>query len=103
MQAMLLQKFGSKGVCLDSTHGTTSYDFLLFGAGCPVGWCLSNHDDTTAMTIFIQEIKKRCGTIEPVWLMSDMANQLYNWVGVMGNRPRKHNCSWHVDRHTTND
>ena len=59
MQAMLLQKFGSKGVCLDSTHGTTSYDFLLFGAGCPVGWCLSNHDDTTAMTIFFSRNQEK--------------------------------------------
>ena len=25
----MAQKFASKGVCIDSTHGTTGYDFLL--------------------------------------------------------------------------
>ena len=56
-----------------------------------MGWCLSNHDDTTGMTIFFQEIKKRCAVIKPVWLMSDMVSQFYNaWVGVMADQnPQK--------------
>ena len=29
IQKTMLQKFGSKGVCIDSTHGTTGYDFYL--------------------------------------------------------------------------
>ena len=107
MQKMMLQKFGPKRVCIDSTRGTTAYDFLLtsilvvddFGSGYPVAWCLANHDDTTTMTVFFNEIKKKCGVITPLWLMSDVANQFFNaWVGVMENRPIKLLCTWHVDR-----
>lgn len=54
-QKAMAQKFASKGVCTDSTHGTTGYDFLLTtvmvtdecGEGLPVAWCLSNHKDFT--------------------------------------------------------
>ena len=61
-QKYLLQCFGDKGVCCDSTHGTTGYDFGLssllivdeFGEGVPVAWCLSNHEDYKFMKIFFQ-------------------------------------------------
>ncbi len=47
-------KFGSNVICMDTTHGTNSYDFSLtfilvvdeFGEGIPVGWMLySNRQD----------------------------------------------------------
>ena len=47
----MLKKCGSnKVICVDATHGTTAYDFLLislivvdkFGEGFPAGWCFSN-------------------------------------------------------------
>ena len=42
-------KFGEKIVCMDSTHGTTMYDFLLItvmvldedNEGVPITWALS--------------------------------------------------------------
>ena len=42
-----------KVICIDSTHKTTGYDFLLitvmvvdeYGEGYPVAWCLSNRED----------------------------------------------------------
>ena len=51
-QKDLLQKFGDNGLCCDSTHKTTGYDFLLMtimvvddvGKGQPVAWCLANHE-----------------------------------------------------------
>ena len=94
-------------VCIDSTHGTTGYDFYLttlmfvdeFGSGFPVAWCLSNHEDTTFMTVFFNAIKQNSGPITAKWLMSDLANQYYNaWVGVMQHHPRKLLCTWHVDK-----
>lgn len=58
-QKYLLEKFGDKGVCCDSTHGTTGYDFGLttllvideFSEGVPAAWCLSNHEDYKFMKI----------------------------------------------------
>ena len=107
IQKTMLQRFGAKGVCIDSTHGTTGYDFSLttlmvvdeFGSGFPVAWCLSNHEDTTFMTVFFSVVKKNSGPIKAEWLMSDLANQYYNaWVGVMEHHPKKLVCTWHVDK-----
>ena len=50
-QGSMMKKSGHNGIiCIDSTHGTNIYDFLLitvlvvdeFGEGFPVGWCISN-------------------------------------------------------------
>lgn len=103
----MLQKFGGNDVSIDGTHGTNAYDLTLnslliideFGSGFPVAWCLSNHEDATAMRIFFDVLKRACGRITPKWFMSDMANQYYNaWVAVMENRPIKLVCTWHVDK-----
>jgi len=59
-QIDVLSKYATDRICVDSTHGTTSYDFQLttllvvdeFGAGCPVAFCLSNRIDTVAMSRF---------------------------------------------------
>jgi hypothetical protein len=83
MRKVMAQKFAAKGVAIDATHGTTSYDFLLttimtideHGQGFPVAWCLSNHEDFTHMCIFFRYVKKNCGTLSPTWFMSDLASQ----------------------------
>ena len=108
LQKQMFQKFASKGVCCDTTHGTNAYDFSLttilvideYGQGFPAGWCLSSHEDFTTMTIFFNEIKKNAGDVHSTFFMSDMAPQFYNaWVAVMGNpRPIKLVCTWHVDK-----
>ncbi len=106
-QKQMAQKFAHRGICVDSTHGTTGYDFLLtsivvldeFGQGIPVAWLLSNHEDFTHMCLFFEMVKKNCGVLSPQWVMSDMASQFYNaWVGIMGGCPRRLLCTWHVDR-----
>ena len=106
-QKAMAQKFASKGVCIDSTHGTTGYDFLLTtvmvtdecGDGLPVAWCLSNHEDFTHMCLFFKLLRENCGQLSPNWLMSDTASQFYNaWVAIMGGTPIRLICIWHVDR-----
>ena len=52
---MMFAKFGKKRVCIDGTHGTNANTIMVvdeFGSGFPVAWCLSNHEDTTFMSIF---------------------------------------------------
>ena len=40
------------------------------------------------MEIFFKYIKRNCGTVSPLWIMSDTAEQFYNaWLGVMGGQP----------------
>ena len=104
----MLEKFPQKGVSCDSTHGANAYDFSLstvlvidkFGQGFPVAWCLSSHEDFTTMTISFNQIKKNCGIVKSVFLMSDIAPQLYNASEVVMEdpRPRKLVYTWHVDK-----
>ncbi len=108
LQKELLQKCGHKRiVCVDATHGTNSYDFLLLmvlvvdelGEGFPIAWCYSNKEDSTAITIFFQHLRDRVGNIEPEWFMSDDASQYCSgWCTVFGGSPKKLLCSWHLDR-----
>ena len=50
---VMLIKFGSSAICVDSTHVTNCYDFNItslvvvdeYGEGIPVGWMISNRQD----------------------------------------------------------
>ena len=72
MQRYIFEKFSSKGICRDATHGTTGYDFKLtsllvvdeFGEGFPVAWCLSNHEDFNSMLVFLNKLKNVQGKIK---------------------------------------
>ena len=107
-QAHMLQSCGHDNiVCIDSTHGTNTYDFALttvvvvdeFGEGYPVAWCLSNRTDTPVLTCFFKSIKAKIGIVAPKWLMTDDAEQFYNaWINAFGGNPHKLLCTWHVDR-----
>ena len=81
----MMAKFGSNIICVDATHGTTMYDFLLitvlvmdeYGEGVPVAWALSNREDQAALVEFFRAIKARVGNLSPNILMSDCAEQYY--------------------------
>lgn len=85
-QASLLREFSCNGVCMDSTHGTNMYDFLLttlmvideFGQGQPVAWFLSNRETFEFIELFLTKIRDASGMIEPRWIMTDMAPQYYD-------------------------
>lgn len=71
MQKTILQQFGSKGVYIDSTRGTTGYDSNLttlmvinkFGSGFQMTWCMSNDKDIAFMTVFHNKVKGKSGKI----------------------------------------
>ena len=102
-----MQHFGNKLICMDSTHGTNVYDFLLisiivvddYGEGLPVAWALSNHEDTSVLLHFLQALKTQVNEVHPDIFMSDDAQQFYTaWCTVFGGTPSKLLCMWHVDR-----
>lgn len=106
-QATLFKKFGCEKVCVDSTHGTNGYDFLLtsvvivdeFGTGVPVAFLLSNRVDTVILTHYFSVIKGKIGTIDTKSFMSDDAPEFFNaWWSVMGKPTHQLLCAWHVDR-----
>ncbi|KAI5741100.1 hypothetical protein M8J76_010413 [Diaphorina citri] len=107
-QEAMLKKFGTNGIiCMDSTHGTNPYDFNLitvltvddFGEGFPVAFLYANKEDETTLSLFLNSIKEKIGTINASTFMSDDAPQYYNsWKNVMGSTAKKLLCTWHVDR-----
>ena len=101
----MLNKFGSDTICIDATHGTNMYNFYLitvlvvdeYGEGLPVGWMISNREDSVALIEFFKSIKIVCGNITPKWFMSDDAEQYFNaWRGE--NKTSKLLCVWHIHR-----
>lgn len=71
----MYKNFASEKVCVDFTHGTNVYDFLLmslivvvdeFGEGIPVASLISNKTDIGILTCFFQKVKERVGDIKTI-------------------------------------
>lgn len=107
-QLEMIKAFGNKVICIDATHSTNMYDFLLitvlivdeFGEGVPVGWAISNREDTSTLSLFLEKLRIRTGELKPDYFMSDDAQQYWNaWAATYGtNSTTKLLCTWHVDR-----
>ena len=106
-QKHMMESFGSRGICCDTTHGTTGYDFKLnsllvldeFEEGIPVAFCLSNRDNFHFMKVFFQTIKDSTGPVSPCWFMSDTATQFFEAFSLVNEcTPKQFICTWHVDK-----
>ena len=107
-QLEMLKEFGHRVICIDATHATNMYDFLLitvlvvdeFGEGVPVAWAISNKEDTGTLSLFLEQLRVRPGDLKPEYFMTDDAQQYWNsWVATYGmNDTLKLLCTWHVDR-----
>ena len=68
-QKEMLQRFGDKIICIDSTHGLNPYDFQLttilvldeLNEGFPVCFMFSNRLDKEAMVVLFSKIKSSIG------------------------------------------
>lgn len=106
-QSHMLKTFGNGStIFMDSTHKTTAYDFFLItllvkdekDKGFPVGWCVSNREDASMVSLFLSKIKEKSGEIKAARFMSDDAPQYYNsWSNIFGDTT-KLLCTWHVKR-----
>ena len=104
----MLIKFGSCAFCMDFTHGTNCYDFNLmlivvvdeYGEGIPVGWMISNRQDTLVTIKSLKPIRDRTGNMNPRLFMTDDVEQFFTaWRATFGNGTTiKLLCLWHVDR-----
>lgn len=104
-QNKMAKKFGNEKICVDSTHGTNAYDFMLttlltldeFCAGVPVAFCISNRTDEITMNAFFDNVKRKTGVLKVKVFMSDDYPAYYNsWKNIM--TPAEHYllCIWHV-------
>ena len=92
---------------MDSTHGTSAYQFLLisvmaindYGEGIPVAWAISSKEDTSTLVQYLMAVKEQVRTIESTVFMSDDADAYYNaWQIVFGGEAKRLLCFFHVDR-----
>ena len=107
LQADIMKRLSKdRVICVDSTHGTTGYDFPLitvlivdeYGEGFPVAWCIANREDQTLLQYFFQALKQKVGTISPQWFMSDLAEQYWSaWVSTFRQPLKRLLCVWHID------
>jgi len=102
-----LVNYGEKLICIDSTHSTTGYDFLLvtvlikdeFGEGVPVAWLITNREDICSLDPFFSSLNERIGNIVVTDFMSDDADAFYNaWTRNFPAPRRRLLCAWHVDK-----
>ena len=91
-QCELMKTFGRNLIRMDATHGTNYYDFKLvsvlilddFVEGVPVGWMVSNKEDSTVLTEFLRSLQERTGQITTKCFMSDDAEQYHSsWSKVL--------------------
>uniref|UniRef100_A0A6P7F500 Uncharacterized protein LOC114326564 isoform X1 n=1 Tax=Diabrotica virgifera virgifera TaxID=50390 RepID=A0A6P7F500_DIAVI len=107
-QKEMLDKFGGDCICVDGTHGITSYGFELvtllvlddMREGFPCAFMISNRTDEDVMCILFSCIRKSLQSkISPKVFMSDMAESFFNaWIKIMSPPEYRLYCCWHVDR-----
>lgn len=105
-QRNMLKEFGGDRICLDATHGISSYGFELvtilvidkFDEGIPVAFCITSTVNKRNLIEFFKCIKN-IQLVRPKVFMSDDASMFYSaWEDVFGDCPYPLLCSWHVDR-----
>ena len=85
-QRDMVIKFGNSIVCLDATHGTTMYDFLIitaivvdeYGEGVPIAWGLSNRKDKSVLVYFLKLVQERVGSLSPNIIVTGFAKTRHN-------------------------
>ncbi|XP_070388715.1 uncharacterized protein [Dermacentor albipictus] len=107
-QKELLEKLGPAGtLCLDSTHGTTEYQFELTtllvldkkGSGVAIAYFICNQMNEQTLTAFFKSLESAMAQkVAAKALISDDASQFYKaWSRVIGAAKQKLLCAWHVD------
>ena len=70
---VMLKQFGNMAICMDATHGTNQYHFLLitvliideFGEGIPVAWAISSRETKVLLQVSLEAVHERSGDLTP--------------------------------------
>ena len=107
IQKHLIRQFGSKGICCDTTHGTTGCNFKLtsflisdeWDENITVAHCISHKETFHIMEIFFKEVKSSCRFIARRWCMKDTGSQFYDAFALVNDvSPIQLLCTWHMDK-----
>ncbi|XP_067132764.1 uncharacterized protein [Centruroides vittatus] len=99
-QASSLQQFGNNILCLDSTHETTNYDFLLttllvvdaHGGGFSAAYLLSNRVDTAILMHFFNVICDKVGSTESKYVNRNWRKQFQKVKGTQKTKMQVYKC-----------
>ncbi|XP_077503829.1 uncharacterized protein LOC144114150 [Amblyomma americanum] len=106
-QEELLKVLGTGTVCVDSTHGTTGYQFELvtvlvldeYGAGLPMAYFICSTINEKTLSAFFESLKSSTGALSARTFMTDDASEYFKaWSTVMGPPQHRLLCTWHVDK-----
>lgn len=104
-QEQKLKTFGKYVICLDGSHGTNMYDFLLhtlfivdeYEEGYPACFMITNRNDEIVMNQMFSCIKFKVGLIISKVFLTDMQLSYINaWRKIMSEPEFVLWCSWHV-------
>lgn len=112
-QLEMLVRFGQNStICMDSTHGTSMYSFLLtslvvvdkFHNGITVAHCISDYGSAAEWITFFNvlkvALKERLAieNFQAKTIMTDDDSSFYNaWATVFGPTENRFLCIWHLD------
>lgn len=71
-----------------------------YGEGAPVAWAISNREDITSLSLFLEQLRLRSGDLKPKYLITDDVQQYWNaWVSTYeANNTSKLLCTWNIAR-----
>lgn len=75
-----LKILGKRAICVDATHGTQRYHFLLvtvlvvdeFGKGLPVAWFITSNETQEMLTLFFSALKERYSFLDLVFIFKNI-------------------------------
>ena len=103
----MFKQGAQKIYCIDSTHSTNKYEFLLttivvpdeFNRCYPLVWLISNHADELTLRPFLEEKKKRSPENFKVdCVMRDDDNTGWNAFPSVFGESKHLLCKWHITR-----
>ncbi len=104
-QRQLWELYGSTNAILDTTHGTNQYGFKLTSLmvidddaqGQVVAWLVSDREDATAMTSFLQCIRS-ISAVRPSHVITDDSHSAAPSIRHVFPDAQHLVCHWHIDR-----
>ena len=106
-QLQMYQEHAGNILCMNSTHNTNVYSFLLitllvpdeYDKGYPIAFCISNREDEEIIQLFLNSVKAKSPQTKINILMTDDDSSGYNAArAIYGQNIKHYLCVWHIHR-----
>jgi hypothetical protein len=105
-QKELYEKYGHSILCIDATHGTNAYRFMLitcivpdeFGRGQPIAWCIADTVTEAIVQAFLKTICDRSPYTTVRVIMTDDDDTGWKAAEHVYGNIQHILCRWHIDQ-----